>query len=251
MMKNCFSVQQFVLSGRYIETQRKGLIMARQIEASGEEYYTLALPLRGYQSVTVEEKSVFRSDLNESAFPWGRDLISLTLNNMRSFEPPVLNNLKNLTINGISEGQNNLTLNQNINLDNLVIDVPETGANFHKVNFNHFAKNMLLKSMPCSGQTGSEFILQGTARIPGLILDLPENYRPAQICVYEYYGFPFTDLVWIIRSKTLIPLTGSRIDQLIHYLRAIYVPDELVEDYKKATNWYMFASKFYPLSSYE
>ncbi len=57
-----------------------------------------------------------------------------------------------------------------------------------------------------------------------------------------------TDCIVILRANSVATLQTSSIHTSGKYLMTFYVPDELVEDYKSATNWSTIASQIHPIS---
>ncbi len=254
-VQNCYGIEEFILSGRYTETARKGAIMARQIISSIESY-RMMLPLRGYTSLTIDEKlRMLLTDANEATFSWGNSLTSLTINKLYDVTLPVYPNLQTLIIRGSSEHTNKLVLGTTLpTLQNLVIN-DTSGNNIDVLDINCAVRNFEFSNLRCNGAQGSYFRLRGDTAIVQR-LDFPETYQPAGIQFGQINtgGTPFINgAIIIIRSPVLIPCTAitSTYNGVQTSVGAIYVPDGLVSLYKASTNWSHgnWVNKIQPLSN--
>ncbi|MDH6354743.1 hypothetical protein M2132_001072 [Dysgonomonas sp. PH5-45] len=258
-VQNCYSIEQFLLSGRYVETARKGIILAKQI-INSIEVYRFVLPLKGYSALNIDERFYsLIDDAQEATFSWGSDVKSVTLKELYDSSFPVLPNLETLIINGTSQLKGKLHLLDALPvLQNLIIN-DTSGNNFTELVIENGVRNIDLRNIRCNSVSGSRLYIGGNQRAIQRI-DMPESYKPAgiQLSTMNSKGqwtgsTPFAaDAVLVIRSSTLIPLSMlQQQNGLITSSVSVYVPDGLVNAYKAAANWSQFAyyNKIFPLSN--
>ncbi|GEM_PF-2613641 len=258
-VKNCYSIEKFILSGRYIETERKGMILAKQI-ANNITFYRYVLPLRGYDQVTITEPFyVKKDDANEVTYNWGKDLSTITLTNVYDVQLPMLANLETVNITGVSSNTTNrLYFDDHLpTLQNLIID-DKSGNNLTTLTLGSGIRNIEIRNLTCKPVAGSYLRIFGAHRMYERI-DLPETYQPAGIrfanansAGQAISGVPWAvDAKLIIRSPNMIPCTEftNHWNMFPYHSWYIYVPDGLVNAYKSAVNWSIVASKIQPLSN--
>ncbi|MFV0310190.1 MAG: hypothetical protein ACK5KN_00905 [Dysgonomonas sp.] len=264
---NCYSIEEFVLHGRYFETARGGFIMAKAVNANGN-YNILVLPVRGHSSVTLSEPRIVSAALKESTYPWGKDLQTLIIQNLHVWTMPVFSALKNLQITGFSDLINANTFSFPYTspiLDNLIID-DTTGNSVFRITINGGQiRNLDIRRLTCIGTVGSYLFLtndsgsDGVVREPLMsVVDLPATYNPEAIWINTRYWYDnYAGRVianggrLVIRASNVIPLTNignaNRLNRALGNV-SIYVPDNLVAAYKAATNWSIVANNFKPLT---
>ncbi len=195
------------------------------------------------------------ADVNEATYPWGRDLQTLTLNNLHRVVVPTFANLQTLIINGTSEqADNTLQLPPEMPvLQNLIID-DTTGNNMLDFIIQTGIRNLEIRNLKCSGVLNSRFYIC-PRNTPGIIerIDLPATYQPARIeFMRNNYAYsPFAvGAKFILRSPNLIPLSAldNWNNNYSSYVN-IYVPDGLVSSYKAASGWSQLQAKIFPISN--
>lgn len=246
---NCYSIEKFILTGKYIETAQKGAILCRVPDSGGvENLYQFCLPLLNYSFITIDEKLTMQYNSHNATYKWAKDLKHLTLNNVRNVVVPPFEALETLTINGFSEnGGNVLQISQvSPTLRKVVID-DKTGNSLKTLTIANIANSSLdieIKSLMCDKEYQSVFTMSSSnGSIPKI--DLPATYIPQSMVIS---GKPFaTGASLIVRSPELIPLTSSLSAELIDSF-TLYVPDHLVNIYKVTTNWLTMGNKIKPIS---
>lgn len=265
---NCYSIQEFVLHGRYLETARGGFILARQTNSNGT-YYRLILPVRGHTDVVVSEPRAVLQEANfkESTYTWGLNLNKLTIQNAYSIILPTFSALRTLQVTGFSE-----LINENAFyfgyylpiLDNLIVDdTTNNSVKIIQINGGQI-RNVDFRKMTCVGTSGSYLRLvnlpdTNVKREPLMsVIDLPATYKPEsiRISVREWgsFGVDKAGRViaaygrFVIRANDVIPCTEALNIAAAFANVSIYVPDNLVAAYQAATNWATVASNFKPLS---
>lgn len=259
-VQNCYSIEQFILSGRYSETAQKGLIIAKQI-MNNITFYRFILPLRGYNRVVVSEPLYSRTaDGNENTYSWAKDLQSLTLASVYDVQLPFMPSLETVIVSGISPNTNNsLYIDDHLpTLQNLIID-DTSGNNLTLLRLSGGIRNIEIKNLTCRPVTGSYLRIQGCHRMYERI-DLPATYQPADIRfanVNTAGQAVSASPPWavgaklIIRSPNMIPCAEltNHWSAITGHNWNIYVPDGLVSSYKSAANWNQLASKILPISN--
>ncbi len=255
-VKNCYSIENFMLNGRYIENSQKGAILAKQY-GNNIEYYRFRLPLRGFRTITITEKLVMsRSDVNEDVYNWGVDLEQLNIRQLYSLDLPIFNRLNTLNIQGFSEHSGNVLTIHNSTpvLQNLVIN-DVTGNSLDKLYiYGGKIRNVDIGGLICRGGTGSIAHFEAIDGIVGLInrIDFPSTYKPASFSFRQYYNYsPFAEgAVMILRSPDFIPCTQMfNSNSSITRTLSVYVPDGLTSTYKSASNWNQLSAKIFPISN--
>lgn len=260
-VKNCFSIEKFILSGRYSETARKGMILAKQV-INNITYYRFVLPLRGYSQVIVTEPLYMRTtDADETTYNWARDLTLLGLANVADVQVPAFPNLETIQVTGVSTNtSNSLYIDDTLpTLQNLIIN-DISGNNLTLFRLAGAVRNVEIPSLTCKPVTGSYCKIQGFHKMYNRI-DFPATYQPESFKFSNrntasgtpgYGSQPFAPGgVLIIRSPNFIPCTEWTSDWsgLQGGDWKIYVPDGLVNTYKAASNWNVMATRILPISN--
>lgn len=233
------------------------MILAKQ-KTGDLEYYRCVLPLRGYQSITINEVARMEAaQFLESSFNWGKDLRTIRFKNLNILDLPKFEGLETVAIDGFADSPTNrLVIPYDAGtLQNLVInDASGNPLNTFYI-YGGTIRNMIISGLTCKGATGSLLRFEGRdATVPLLeMVDLPVSYQPASIAFYKNNGstFPFVNFKLVIRSPNFIPCSAADNwnNTLSNRFRGIYVPDGLVNAYKSASGWNQMASKIYPISN--
>lgn len=263
IIKNCYSIEEFVLSGRYKETEKGGAILAKMVRPDASYFYKMLLPLRGYSTIIIDEESeIHRSSFAlESTYPWGKDLETLIVSNLWKMDIPYFANLKTIKITGFADKLDTSIYMQHSQplLENFIVD-DTSGNSINKIDLRvPQIRNLQFRNMTCKGANGSVFALYGRDGVVPILsyIDLPSTYSPAGINLgrenvsgANKYGPFAVGAKFIIRSSKFIPALAINNGYGIFSDRVtIYVPDDLVDTYKNATNWNQLASIINPISS--
>ena len=196
---------------------------------------------------------------SEASYPFGRNIQSLKLNKIANVDIRNLPELRTIEINGFS-----LTYTNNI-------DIMNTGnmplRNIYIRSTTDKVGNIYISPIDrtpgggayvgrgdCNLYIDCEATINTSLKIdPGSnfnTIDLSERYAPsAGISMAHFYG-TFGTLTLVIRANTLIPSQTASAWNDSNRRMYVYVPDDLVDAYKVATNWNQTLITILPLSSY-
>ena len=264
LLRNVYSITNFVLSGRYIETELKGAILARVNHNDLGHYYYWCFPLRTFPSVVVKEPLVFNDTITgENTYAHNSQMKSLTIHKLLDFTKYYSPNLETVNI---------LGFDTNVEATISLIRLQEKGTAFKTLNIsdvNNGTKG-ILKRIICTDNNGanpgshvlnikiddsvygnhdSYLYFESNAGVN--ILDIGANFVPTSFTI-QNGGYslhvPGVKTIVIRHTGGVIPIGGM--DAPGGKIIAAYVPDSLLAAYKVATNWSVNADIIYPLSAY-
>lgn len=266
-LHNVYNVEKFTLSGRYVEGEMKGVILAKTSHTLLGQYYYWCLPLKGYENIVVKELLNFNDGQgNEMIYRHNDRLKNLTIKKLLYFYKRSTHNLETLNIDGfddnveasivlenpIAVGMKFKTLNirdNNNGAKGILKNIRITGDNSKKGDSTKHVLNIKIDDSVYSNDSSVNIDSNGGVNI----LDMGANFAPISLSIHNgnsrgSYSSQGLRTIIIRYRENIIPI-GNVITPLSH-LNAVYVPDELLGAYKVASNWIVIASIIYPLSSY-
>ena len=259
-LTNCYDIENWILSGRYIENSKKGVIMGRQNDASGT-FYQVCYPMKGYKNIAIDEPCSW-DDANEASYPHGREIENIVLNALHSATISYLPNLKTITITGhaFSAAYPSLSIGsakvmatlQEVRISGTKFGSFTTRAHLSGTGAKHsWVIEDGVITTPATSTIGYASAADGNPSSNRQIakIDLGVNVNSTIRVTKEGYGQPHGIGTLIIRNpNAILPLTSGYSTVEATSFDVIYVPDDLLAAYKAATNWSIVASKFKALS---
>jgi len=263
-LTNCYNINKWILSGRYVENSKRGLIMGKANSNNGT-YYRACYPMKGYTSIEVDEPCSW-DDNNETTYGHGRLIKTITLNAMTDAVFGNSELLETVNIHGIgwnSTGRIYIRPNKRsltyINADgsknpgaigNITSAYPNYNPLYIKIGEG-------LTSTPTKSYVDVFCTGGNTLTQRSIITELDLGTGINSTIRYSTYR-NWDNSVWcgiieklIIRNpNAILPLvqTGEHYPNVWKPFSVVYVPDELVDAYKTATLWSRYAGLIKPLS---
>lgn len=256
---NCYGIEEIISRGRYMENSKKGVLLGR---VNGDVvYYRWIIPLKGFDNIVIDE-AVSIDDGYETTYPHGKLITNMTLNKLRAANVGRLLNLKRLYIKGLSESTANditVTCTNPRRLDEVYIDGsvnPGILRNITLAGDVNGTPNKITVGGGVYGGGGNFDMGSYLRNASQFTLELGKNYHTNIICRRGgNWGNTFSYLHRVIIRNpnpdkiTTIQWDGSGASA--NHFGEVFVPDELVNMYKAATNWNVIASKIKALSLWD
>lgn len=259
---NCYNIDIINSRGRYVSNSKKGVLLGR---VNGDiTYYKWIMPLKGYSSIEIDEP-LWLDGSSEASYSHSKLITSLVINKLRYLNTSRFLSLKKITIKGLSDSvQNDMYINNRTTpriLEEIYIDGSINPGMLRNITFSGDAAiNLLPKKVTIGpgvyGGGGVITCANSYTKGEDMVLELGIDYYTTIKCIRGGSGNNSGSYINTVVIRNTNPDQMTQVDfgnysfKDIHF-GEIYVPDELLDIYKNATNWNLIAHRIKALSLWD